>query len=353
MKAAVWHGRSDVRIEGVDDPPAPPQGQVQVEVAWCGICGTDLHEYTSGPVYIPVEKPHPLTGVRAPVIIGHEMSGRVTRVGDGMKDFKAGDRVAVCPIIGCGACRWCLSGSMAQCDKVAFLGTSWTGGALAAKVNLNAYQCYHIPESMSYETGALVEPFSSVVRAVRQHAPGPDDKVAVVGAGPIGLMAIMTARILGVKSVTAVEMEGQRIDAALAAGAEEVINPATENAEDRAHELTGGQGFDLVIECVGKPATVFLAARIARTRGHLTIMGVFDKPAALDMFDLVFREKSVSGSMSGYGMYKEAIEMMMHPLFRTDLLITDRIALDELVDKGIHQLIEHRASVIKILVQTS
>src|ERR1035441_6291346 len=317
MKAAVWHGRRDVRIEGVDDPPAPPQGQVQVEVAWCGICGTDLHEYTSGPVYIPVDKPHPLTGVQAPVIIGHEMSGRVTQVGggvsgtdlhestsgpvyipvdkphpltgvqapviighemsgrvtqvgDGVSDFGVGDRVAVCPIIGCGKCRWCLSGSMAQCDKVAFLGTSWTGGALAAKVNLNAYQCYHIPESMSYETGALVEPFSSVMRAVRQHAPGRDDKVAVVGAGPIGLMAIMTARILGVKDITAVETQGRRIEAARVAGAVEIINPAMENAEERARELTDGQGFDLVMECVGQPATVFLASRISRTRGHLT-----------------------------------------------------------------------------------
>ena len=353
MKAAVWHGRGDVRIEEVADPPEPPSGQVQVEVAWCGICGTDLHEYTSGPVYIPVDKPHPLTGVKAPVIIGHEMAGRVTQVGDGVSDFGVGDRVAVCPIIGCGKCRWCLSGSMAQCDKVAFLGTSWTGGALAAKVNLNAYQCYHIPESMSYETGALVEPFSSVMRAVRQHAPGRDDKVAVVGAGPIGLMAIMTARILGVKDITAVETQGRRIEAARVAGAVEIINPADENAEERARALTDGQGFDLVVECVGQPATVFLAARIARTRGHLTVMGVFDKPAPLDMFDLVFREKTVSGSMSGYGMYQEAIEMMTHPAFRADLLITDRIELDELVEKGLRRLVERKASVIKILVRTS
>src|SRR5580765_2923810 len=119
MKAAVWHGREDVRVEDVADPPPPPSGQVQVEVAWCGICGTDLHEYLGGPLYIPTKAAHPVTGVRAPVIIGHEMSGRVTAVGDGVDDFAVGDRIAACPIIGCGQCRWCKSGSMGQCDKVA------------------------------------------------------------------------------------------------------------------------------------------------------------------------------------------------------------------------------------------
>ena len=114
MKAAVWHGRQDVRIESVADPPLPPPGQIQVQVRWCGICGTDLHEYMAGPLYIPVEKPHPATGVQAPVIIGHEMSGTVTAVGDGADHFSPGDRVAACPIIGCGKCRWCQTGSMAQ-----------------------------------------------------------------------------------------------------------------------------------------------------------------------------------------------------------------------------------------------
>src|SRR5580765_2410405 len=100
VKAAVWHGRGDVRIESVPDPPAPDPGQVQIEVIWCGICGTDLHEYMAGPLYIPVKEPHPLTGVLAPVIIGHEMCGRVTAVGRGCDKFAIGDRIAACPIIG-------------------------------------------------------------------------------------------------------------------------------------------------------------------------------------------------------------------------------------------------------------
>lgn len=351
MKAAVWHGRQDVRIESVSEPPAPRPGQVQVKVAWCGICGTDLHEYMGGPLYIPFECPHPLTGVQAPVIIGHEMSGEVIAVGDGAENFTIGDRIAACPIIGCGKCRWCRAGSMAQCNRVAFLGTSWTGGALAERLNLNAYQCYHLSDRISDEIGALVEPFSAAVRAVAKAQPGPDDNVAIIGAGPIGLMALMAARFSGVKSVVAVETAERRLETAKLCGADAVINPLREDPEKCALALTEGDGFDLVVECAGQPASVLLAGKIARTRGRLVIMGVFEKPAAIDFTDLVFREKTISGSMSGYGLYDETIRIMTDPRFCGDLLITDRIGLDDLVVTGYHGLLHEKDKHVKILVR--
>ena len=351
MKAAVWHGRQDVRVESVPEPGSPPPGQVQVKVAWCGICGTDLHEYVGGPLYIPLDHPHPQTGVQAPVIIGHEMSGEVVAVGDEVTNFSLGDRVAACPIIGCGKCRWCRSGSMAQCDQVAFLGTSWTGGALAECLNLHSYQCYHLSDSLTDEIGALVEPFSATVRAVAQAHPGPQDTVAVIGAGPIGLMAVMAARLQGAKQVVAVEVAEKRIEAARLCGADAIIDPSREDAEKRAREITNGQGFDVVVECAGQPATAFMAGRITRTRGHLIVMGVFEKPAPLDLTDIVFREKVVSGSMSGYGLYDETIRMMTDPRFRGDVLITDRIGLDDLVVKGYHGLLHEKDKHVKILVR--
>ncbi len=351
MKAAVWHGREDVRIENVSEPPAPPRGQVQVQVAWCGICGTDLHEYSAGPVYIPVGHPHPLTGVQAPVQIGHEMSGTVIQVGEGVQGFKAGDRIAACPIVGCMECRWCRSGSMAQCDKVAFLGTSWTGGALAERLNLNAYQCYKLTDALSDENGALVEPFSSAVRAVAQSDAGPNDSVAIVGAGPIGLMALMAARIQGVRRIVAVEVAERASRQRCECGADAVIDPRRDDPEQKAREITGGEGFDVVLECAGQPASVLMAGRLTRTRGRLVIMGVFERPAALDLFDLVFREKIVSGSMSGYGLYNETIQIMSDKRFRGDLLITDRIGLDDLVAKGYHGLLHEKDQHVKILVR--
>jgi len=351
MKAAVWHGRQDVRIQNVDDPPPPPPGQLQVRVYWCGICGTDLHEYIGGPLYIPLDRPHPLTGVQAPVIIGHEMSGEVLAVGDGVDDFAPGDRIAACPIIGCGTCRWCRTGSMAQCDRVAFLGTSWTGGALAERLNLNAYQCYHLSDAISDEAGALVEPFSATVRAVAQSGAGPDDNVAIIGAGPIGLMTLMAARLRGVKRVVAFEVAEKRIAAARLCGADAVIDPIREDPEKAGLAATEGEGFDVVVECAGQPATVLMAGKLTRTRGRLVIMGVFEKPAALDLTDIVFREKIVSGSMSGYGLYNETIQMMTDPRFRADVLISDRIGLDQLVSHGYHGLLNEKDRHVKILVR--
>ena len=353
MKAAVWYGQQDVRIEEVHDPPAPAPGQVQVEVAWCGICGTDLHEYLGGPLYIPTTTAHPLTGVKAPVIIGHEFSGRVVAIGDNVEGFAVGDRVAACPIVGCGQCRWCKTGSMAQCDKVAFVGTSWSGGGFAECLNLYAYQCYHLPATLSDELGALVEPFSSTARAVLRGQVGPNDNVAIIGAGPIGLMALLAARLRGAKRVVSVEVSPRRLQAAMECGATATISPSLEDPFQRAAEITEGEGFDVVVECAGQEATGILAGQLTRTRGRLVVMGVFEKPSPIDFTDLVFREKTVIGSMSGYGFFDQAIEMMNDPRFRGHALITERIPLDDLISRGFRPLIEEKEKRVKTLVSPS
>ena len=349
MKAAVWHGRQDLRVQEVSDPPAPPPGQVQVEVAWCGICGTDLHEYMGGPIYIPVDAPHALTGVRAPVITGHELSGRVAAIGEGVEQFTVGDRVAACPIIGCLKCRWCRSGSMAQCDKVAFMGTSWSGGALAERLNLNAYQCYRLPDALSDEVAAMVEPFASTARAMLCGEVGPEDNVAIVGPGPIGLMSLMAAVIRGARQVVVVGRSGRRLELAKQCGATSLIDTNTEDPLKRARELTNGDGFDVVVECGGREDSGLLAARLTRTRGRLVVMGVFEKPAPLDLTDLVFREKTVVGSMSGYGYFDESIAMMTDKRFHGEDLITAQIRLDDLVEKGLRPLLTEGKHV-KIIV---
>jgi (R,R)-butanediol dehydrogenase/meso-butanediol dehydrogenase/diacetyl reductase len=350
MKAALWYGRQDVRVEEVSDPPHPPRGQVQVAVAWCGICGTDLHEYEEGPIYIPVAASHPLTGARAPVITGHEMSGQVVEVGEDVEQFKVGDRVAACPIIGCLKCRWCKSGSMAQCDNVAFMGTSWTGGALSERLNLHAYQCYHLPDALTDEVAAMVEPFASTARAVVNAAVGAEDNVAIVGPGPIGLMSLMAALMRRARQVVVVGKSDRRLETAKLCGATSVIDLRSENPIERSRELTHGDGFDVVVECGGQPDSALLAGRLTRTRGRLVVMGVFDRPAPLDLTDLVFREKAVVGSMSGYGYFDQSIAMMTDPRFRGENLITGRIHLDELVEGGLRALRTEKGKHVKIIV---
>jgi len=231
------------------------------------------------------------------------------------------------------------------------LGTSWWGGALSERLNLYAYQCYHLPDAISDEVGALVEPFSATVRAVTSGQIGPDDNVAIVGAGPIGLMALMAAKLRGAKRVVAVEVAQRRKETAKRLGAtDDVIDPAKEDPEKHTLEITDGEGFDVVVECAGQPLTAQLAGKLTRTRGRLIVMGVFEKPAALDLTDLVFREKTVSGSMSGYGLYDETIRMMTDPRFKGEELITGRIPLEELVEKGYRGLLYEKESNVKTLV---
>jgi (R,R)-butanediol dehydrogenase/meso-butanediol dehydrogenase/diacetyl reductase len=239
---------------------------------------------------------------------------------------------------------------MAQCDKVAFLGTSWWGGGFSDRLNLYAYQCYHLPDSMPDEIGALVEPFASTARAVIRAGVKPEHNVAIVGAGPIGLMSLLAAVIQGAKRVVAVEVAERRIDAAKQCGATAIINPNQGDPLKQAEEVTQGEGFDVVVECVGQPSTGLLAGRLTRTRGTLAVMGVFEEPAPLDFTDLVFREKTVMGSMSGYGLFDEAIQMMGDPRFKGNAIITRRIRLEHLIEEGFHPLLTEKHKHVKTLV---
>jgi (R,R)-butanediol dehydrogenase/meso-butanediol dehydrogenase/diacetyl reductase len=350
MKATVWHARRDVRVEEVPDPPPPPAGQVKIEVSRCGICGTDLHEYLGGPIYVPADKPHPLTGARAPVILGHEMSGTVVEAGPGVNRIRIGERVALCPIIGCLECVWCRSGRMGVCPKVAFLGVSWHGGGFARYVNVHEYMCYHLPPEVSFEVGALVEPFSATVRAVKRSQLKPGESIAIVGAGPVGLMALQAARIAGAKTAISVEPASGRQAIALKCGATAVVDPMEPGTVEKIRELTGGGGADVVIECAGLDETGMLAGRIAGTTGRIVVMGVFERPAPLDYTDAVYGEKTVIGSMGGYGVFDEAIGMMAAGSFHGELLITKKIPLDDIVERGFHALIDHKEDNVKILV---
>lgn len=349
MKAAVWYGRRDVRVEEVPDPPSPPHGQVKVRVAWCGLCGTDLHEFLGGPLYIPANAPHPLTGAQAPVILGHEVAGDVVEVGRGVTRVEVGDRVALCPIIGCQECEWCKTGLMGLCTNIAFLGVSWHSGGFSQYVNVYDYMCYQLPPEVSYEVGSLVEPFAATYRAVKQAQVKPGETVAIVGSGPIGLMALQSARIQGAEHVIAVEPAARRQELARQCGATSVVNPLTQDPVQAIRDLTNGAGADVVVECSGIDATGILAGQITRRKGRVVVMGVFERPAPLDYTDLVYGEKMVMGSMGGYGVFDEAIQTMADGKFNGQPLITGKIGLDDILS-GFDNLIKHKEDNVKILV---
>ena len=185
MKAVVFHGREDIRVEDVPEP-SPGPGQVKLRNAYCGICGTDIHMYydpeTSGS---DVTQPHPLTGAMPPQVLGHEFSGTVVELGVGVTELVVGDRVTCYPVYWCGECPSCLAGRHACCPKAGFHGVTSHGGGLAAFTTVLAEQCIALPDSVDLRTGALAEPMAVCWRAARRSGATADSSVLIVGAGPM------------------------------------------------------------------------------------------------------------------------------------------------------------------------
>jgi len=349
MKAAVWHGRRNVRVEEVPEPPAPGPGEVKIKVHWCGICGSDLHEYVAGPIFIPVESPHPLTGKTAPLILGHEFSGEVVEVGEGVTDVKVGDRVTADACWYCGECYMCKRNRYSLCEKLAFTGLM-ADGAFAEYVNVPAYTLYKLPPEIPSDIGALVEPIAVGIHAIRRGHVLEGDTVAIVGAGPIGLVTLQAARAAGASKVFCIEIAKARKEFAQKLGATAVVDPTETDVIEEIRRLTDGLGVDVAIECVGGEGTAPLAIQLTRVGGRAVIVGIFEKPSQLHFNELVFYEKEVYGSLAYYGEFDTAIALLADGRIVGEPLITGKIKLDEIVEKGFEELIAHKESNIKILV---
>lgn len=350
MKAAVWYGKKDVRVENVPEPPAPGRGEVKIKVHWCGICGSDLHEYLAGPIFIPTKAPHPLTGkVAPPLILGHEFSGEVVQVGEDVTNVKVGDRVSPDACQVCWTCFMCRRNRYSMCEKVAFTGLM-TDGGFAEYVNVPAYTLYKLPPEISSEVGALVEPVAVGIHAIRQGNVLMGDTVAIVGAGPIGLVTLQAARAAGASKVFSIEVAKARKEFAGKLGATAVIDPTKINAVEEVHRLTNGLGVDVAIECVGGEETAPLSVDLVRRGGRAVIVGIFEKPSQLHFNNVVFFEKEIYGSIAYYGEFDTAITFLADRRIKGEPLITGKIKLEDIIEKGFEELVARKEKNLKILV---
>lgn len=348
MKAAVWYGKKDVRVEDVPLPPPPGPGEVKVKVFQTGICGSDLHEYDVGPIFIPTQEPHPLTGKKAPLILGHEFSGEIVEVGKDVKNLKVGDRVAPDAAQHCGECYMCKVDRYSVCEKLAFTGLM-ADGAFAEYVNVPAYTCYKLLPELSDDAGALVEPLAVGIHAIRQGKVMQGDTVAVVGAGTIGLVTLQAARAAGARKVFSVEIAKDRKKYARDLGGI-VLDPTQTDVQAEILEQTDGQGVDVAIECIGKAETVNACIQYAKRGGKIVVVGIFEKPGEINYNDLVFTEKEIVGSLAYCGEFEAAIALLADGRIKAEPLITGRIKIDDIIEKGFEELLKNRESNIKILV---
>jgi (R,R)-butanediol dehydrogenase / meso-butanediol dehydrogenase / diacetyl reductase len=341
MRAAVFHGPHDVRIENVPDPAPPAPGEAVLEVARAAICGTDASEWDHGPVLC-----------RPGVVLGHEFVGRVVGIGDDVTSLRVGDRVVSGAGISCGHCRWCLDDRTNLCAEYRTLGLQVDGG-LAEYVTSPAAICHLVPDTCEDDAAAMTQPLAVALHALSRVSQGPGDAVAVIGAGGIGSFIVAGAARRGVEGrVVAIDIDDERLTTARALGAGETANATGKDLAELLLELTDGVGFDIVVEASGSPHAP--AAAIAGTRrgGRVLLVGLHGAPWPLDLTRMILREVDICTTVAH--VCDSDIPAALGLLAGSDVAAITagpRIPLDALVEDGLRPLAERRAAG-KILVTT-
>jgi (R,R)-butanediol dehydrogenase/meso-butanediol dehydrogenase/diacetyl reductase len=349
MKALRWHNRGDVRLEDVEDARSPEANEIRVDVEWCGICGTDVEEYTSGPIVIPT-RPHPLTGFHAPMIIGHEVAGRVSDVGSGVRHLRAGQRVGLDGSFFCGRCAACRRHQLNLCERWAFIGMSYPGG-LAERMTVPAYMAAPVPDEIPAEWVALAETFSVATRAVRRGRLAPGESAVVFGAGPVGLAVLQVARAAGARAVTVVDLNRFRRRKALDLGAEEVLDFSENLVEILRDQEEGGP--DVIFDCTGSNRTPGSAILAVRPGGRVVQVGLPPVPGQLDLLQLALREVQLIGSVGHVydEDYRKAVELIVSKRVNAEQLISHRLSLEDAVPRGLALLASpNGAEALKIII---
>lgn len=336
MLASRLYGAEDVRLEEVPDVE-PGEGEVRVRNAFNGICGSDLHMYFRGQLVRP-----------GGITLGHEFSGVVDAVGPGVTGIELGTRVAVRPFYRCGHCDRCGRGLDHLCTPMRVLGCGAEGGGLAEHCVATADMVYPLPERVSLELGAMVEPMSISYQGVRRAEVEPGMRTVVFGAGPIGIGVVLALRALGIDDVVVVEPSAVRRTAIASLGATEVLDPGADDVQAVVTARTGGRGVDVAFECAGVEASFRAAIRALGARGRLSVIAVYEEPFTWSPSQLMMDEIEVRGVL-GYepGVYEAVIDGMARGAYPTGGWV-EHIPWGALVDEGFGPL--RRGERMKVLV---
>ena len=324
MKAAVLHAPGDLRVEEVPIPEAGP-GQVLVEVMAAGICGSDIGRVMSTGTY------------RFPTIPGHEFAGRVAALGDGVSGLAVGDKVAVAPLMPCRKCQWCEAGKFQLCDDYDFMG-SRSDGAFAQFICAPAANVLKVPDSVSYEVAATIEPAAIILHGIHKLDLKLGDAVAVVGCGALGYFALQFARLSGARPLIAIDVDDDKLALARQVGADLCLNPARDDVVQRVREATRGRGVEVALECAGSSPGRDLSIMVTAKQGTVMLYGTAygDVTFAEKAFARMVRDElQVVGSWNSYSLpfpgkeWFDIIGLLADGRLTVEPLITHRAALEE------------------------
>jgi len=321
MKGVVKYARGDGNVELREMPePELVPGHVLVEVAACGICGTDLHIL------------HDEYPTRPPVILGHEMGGTIVDVASDVENARAGDRVTAIPYsYTCGECRSCRSGRINLCPHRLSFG-SGVDGAMTRWLVVPARNLYKLPPNVDTVTGAMTEPLACCVRGILDFArPMPGDVVVVSGPGPIGLFSAMVAKVTGATVVVlGLSMDQRRLDIARQIGIRHVLDVQETDAAAYVNDLTGGVGADVVVECAGAEKSAQTCLEVVARGGKYVQIGLFGRPVRFDLTQVAMREVSVAGPFATLpSTWERTLRLLADGLVDPRLVLTEVLPLDQ------------------------
>jgi (R,R)-butanediol dehydrogenase/meso-butanediol dehydrogenase/diacetyl reductase len=343
MRAAVFHGRRDVRIEDVGAVGAPGRDEVVLDVVRAAICGTDATEWAHGPKMSSLDHPHHVTHQIAPVVLGHEFVGIVRDAGDDVTDVRPGDRVVPGCGAWCGTCVWCHEGQTQLCRDRYLIGMHRDGG-LAEAVVVPAKMCLPVATSTSDEAAAIAQPLAVAIHGLENgHVTrGP---IVVIGAGGIGTLVIAAAHVRGIGPIIVIDINQARLDCAASLGADHLFMADDPRLKAQITELTAGDGPEVVVEASGAPSAPAMAAGLVRPGGRIVLMGMQSAPRELNLFALAQWEVQVLPSNAHIcGRDLPAALHMLESSDLADRVIGSRIGLSRLVADGLQPLADGTAT---------
>jgi len=339
VRAAVFYEAGDMRVE---EKPKPEIGECEalIEVRATGVCGTDIHIY-KGEWSVP-----------APLILGHEFSGVVFEVGREVTKFEVGDRVVAEPNITCGKCRFCLMSERNYfCENLEAIGVT-RDGAFAEYVRVPEGNLYKVPSGISYEEAALIEPLACCIRGIDRAGIRVGDVVAIIGAGPVGLLLLQLAKASGASTVIQTDLVEERLRLAERLGADRTVNVGREDPAEAVMALTDGYGVDVAIEAVGRPETITQAINLTRRGGRLNIFGVAPQDAlwSVKPFELYDKELTITTSYRSPFTFQRAVRLAASGRIVLKPLVTHTFQLSQ-IDRAFEVAERKIEGAIKVIVK--
>lgn len=336
MKAAVYEGNHTLRLhEGTIEKPG--KGQVRLEIAYCGICGSDLHVLSGSED----------ARMHLPSVIGHECSAVVAELGEGVDAYAVGDHVVVMPVDACGECQACKAGYQHVCQHLKVRGIE-TPGAFQYSWTVDADALFKIPETLSLKHAALAEPLSICCHVVKRGQVKAGNYVVVIGGGPIGLMTALVARAEGAHVVVS-EVNENRVKKAASFGLE-VVNPMQTNVVAYVRAATDDAGADVVFETSGSQPGVDTMVLLPKVHGRVVLVAIYGHPMTVDLKQLYYYEKELTTArMQDPEDFAKAVKLLDEKVFDPDEIITSVLPLTE-IQEGFDRAGDRAGHEVKVVI---